>query len=111
MATFHPDLPRGARVQTVQNGTLSEILTGPAHENDGTFNLMGALKTSMATCGYQDIAEFNRAEVMIAPALMTEGKALQTSQGVGMGSRGAAAAAHQPSEKNGKTPALAESVN
>ncbi len=90
MATFHPTLPRGARVQTVQNGTLEEILVGPAHENDGTFNLMGALRTSMATCGYKDLAEFNRAELMIAPSLQTEGKALQTSQGVGMGSRGAA---------------------
>ena len=88
MATFHPDLPRGARVQTVQNGTLEEILKGPAHENDGTFNLMGALRTSMATTGYKDIAEFHRAEVMVAPSLQTEGKLLQTSQGVGMGSRG-----------------------
>ncbi len=109
MATFHPTLPRGARVATVQNGTIEEILVGPAHENDGTFNLMGALRTSMATCGYQDIAEFNRAELMIAPALQTEGKQLQSSQGVGMGSRGAAAAAH-PSEENegsnGKSPAL-----
>jgi IMP dehydrogenase len=94
MATFHPTLPRGARVQTVQNGTLEEILIGPAHENDGTFNLMGGLRTSMATCGYQDIAEFNRAELMIAPALQTEGKALQTAQQVGMGSRGAAVGAH-----------------
>jgi IMP dehydrogenase len=92
MATFHPSLPRGARVQTVQNGTLEEILIGPAHENDGSFNLMGALRTSMATCGYKDLAEFNRAELMIAPSLQTEGKSLQTSQGVGMGSRGAAAA-------------------
>ncbi len=92
MATFHPSLPRGARVQTAQNGTLEEILLGPAHENDGTFNLFGGLRTSMATCGYQDLAEFNRAEVMIAPALMTEGKQLQTSQGVGMGARGGAAA-------------------
>ena len=41
MATFHPTLPRGARVQTTQNGTLEEIITGPARENDGTFNLMG----------------------------------------------------------------------
>ncbi|CAB4932024.1 unannotated protein [freshwater metagenome] len=90
MATFHPTLPRGARVQTIQNGTLEEILTGPAHENDGTFNLMGALRTSMATCGYQDIAEFNRAELMVAPSLQTEGKLLQTSQQVGMGSRGTA---------------------
>jgi IMP dehydrogenase len=111
MATFHPSLPRGARVQTVQNGTLEEILVGPAHENDGTFNLMGALRTSMATCGYKDLAEFNRAELMIAPSLQTEGKALQASQGVGMGSRGAAAAPPK-SEGNGngapadKTPVL-----
>ena len=53
MATFHPTLPRGARVQTVQNGTIEEILIGPAHENDGTFNLMGALRTSMATLRLQ----------------------------------------------------------
>jgi IMP dehydrogenase len=89
MATFHASLPRGARVQTVQNGSIEEILVGPAHENDGTFNLMGALRTSMATCGYKDIAEFNRAELMIAPSLQTEGKALQTAQGIGMGARGA----------------------
>jgi IMP dehydrogenase len=97
MATFHPTLPRGARVATVQNGTIEEILVGPARENDGTFNLMGGLRTSMATCGYQDIAEFNRAELMIAPALQTEGKLLQSSQGVGMGSRGASAAVNAPS--------------
>jgi IMP dehydrogenase len=118
MATFHPSLPRGARVQTVQNGTLEEILVGPAHENDGSFNLMGALRTSMATCGYKDLAEFNRAELMIAPSLQTEGKALQASQGVGMGARGAAAAPPTRDEGNGngsppagapeadKTPAL-----
>jgi IMP dehydrogenase len=98
MATFHPTLPRGARVATVQNGTLEEILVGPARENDGSFNLMGGLRTSMATTGYQDIAEFNRAELMIAPALQTEGKQLQSSQGVGMGSRGAAVAAHGPAD-------------
>ncbi|HEY7618921.1 MAG TPA: GuaB3 family IMP dehydrogenase-related protein [Solirubrobacteraceae bacterium] len=106
MATFHPTLPRGARVQTVQNGSLQEILVGPAHENDGTFNLMGALRTSMATCGYKDLAEFNRAELMIAPSLQTEGKALQASQGVGMGSRGAGAARPAPGNGNG-TPAEA----
>jgi IMP dehydrogenase len=93
MATFHATLPRGARVKTVQNGTIEEILTGPAHQNDGTFNLMGGLRTSMATCGYKDIAEFNRAELMIAPALQTEGKQLQVAQGVGMGARGSATAA------------------
>src|SRR4051794_16195791 len=101
MATFHPTLPRGARVQTVQNGSLQEIIAGPAHENDGTFNLMGALKTSMATTGYRDIAEFNRAELMIAPSLQTEGKALQTAQGVGMGAKGASVAAHAPNGANG----------
>ena len=85
MATFHPTLPRGARVATIQNGTLEEIIRGPARENDGTFNLMGGLRTSMATCGYRDIAEFNRAELMVAPALQTEGKQLQREQGVGMG--------------------------
>ncbi len=92
MATFHPTLPRGARVKTTQNGTLEEIITGPARENDGTFNLMGGLRTSMATCGYQDIAEFNRAELMVAPALQTEGKALQRDQAIGMGARGGAVA-------------------
>ncbi|RKQ94068.1 IMP dehydrogenase [Solirubrobacter pauli] len=88
MATFHPTLPRGARVKTTQNGTLEEIISGPARENDGTFNLMGGLRTSMATCGYQDIAEFNRAELMIAPSLQTEGKQLQRDQAIGMGVRG-----------------------
>jgi IMP dehydrogenase len=92
MATFHPTLPRGARVKTTQNGSLEEIISGPARENDGTFNLMGGLRTSMATCGYQDIAEFNRAELMVAPALQTEGKNLQREQAIGMGARGGAVA-------------------
>jgi IMP dehydrogenase len=85
MATFHPSLPRGARVRTEIRGTLQEILVGPAHENDGRMNLMGALRTSMATCGYETVKEFQKAEVMVAPALQTEGKQLQRSQGVGMG--------------------------
>src|SRR5213083_3386643 len=92
MATFHPTLPRGTRVATRQNGTLEEILVGPARENDGTFNLMGGLRTSMATTGYKDIAEFNRAELMVAPALQTEGKSLQRDQAIGMGARGGAVA-------------------
>ncbi len=85
MATFHPTLPRGARVKTTTRGTLKEILVGPAHENDGRLNLFGALRTSMATCGYETVKEFQKAEVMVAPALQTEGKSLQRSQGVGMG--------------------------
>jgi IMP dehydrogenase len=85
MATFHPTLPRGTRIKTTVSGTLEQILTGPAHENDGTLNLMGALRTSMATTGYQNIKEFQKAEVMYAPSLATEGKVEQRSQRVGMG--------------------------
>ncbi len=97
MATFHPTLPRGARVATQQCGTLEEIILGPAKENDGTFNLMGALRTSMATCGYEDIHSFHRAEIMVAPALQTEGKQLQMEQQIGMGS-----------DRNAKVPLGAE---
>ncbi|CAN5722874.1 GuaB3 family IMP dehydrogenase-related protein [soil metagenome] len=86
MATFHPTLPRGARVKTATLGTLEEILVGPARENDGRLNLFGALRTSLATCGYANIKDFQKAEVMIAPSLQTEGKLLQRSQRVGMGS-------------------------
>ena len=85
MATFHPTLPRGARVKVDQRGTIREVLLGPAHENDGRLNLFGALRTSMATCGYETIREFHKAEVMIAPSLQTEGKQLQRAQSVGMG--------------------------
>jgi IMP dehydrogenase len=85
MATFHPTLPRGARVQVGKLGTLAEILVGPAHENDGRRNLFGALRVSMATCGYSDVKEFQKAEIMIAPSLQTEGKSLQRAQRVGMG--------------------------
>jgi IMP dehydrogenase len=85
MATFHPTLPRGARVKVGALGTLREIIAGPAHENDGRLNLFGALRTSMATCGYETVKEFQKAEVMIAPALQTEGKQLQRAQQVGMG--------------------------
>ncbi|MGI9079425.1 MAG: GuaB3 family IMP dehydrogenase-related protein [Acidimicrobiales bacterium] len=86
MATFHPTLPRGARVRTAVRGTLEQVLVGPAHENDGRLNLFGALATSMATCGYETVKEFQKAEVMVAPALQTEGKSLQQAQHIGMGS-------------------------
>ncbi len=85
MATFHPTLPRGARVEVEQVASLEEIVLGPARENDGTLNLMGALRTSMATCGYQSISEFQKAELVLAPAIQTEGKHHQRSQRVGMG--------------------------
>lgn len=85
MATFHPTLPRGSRVHTGTLGTIQEILVGPAFENDGRMNLFGGLRGSMATTGYATVKEFQKAEVMVAPALQTEGKQLQRSQGVGMG--------------------------
>ena len=85
MATFHPTLPRGARVKTGERGTLTEILIGPAHENDGRLNLFGGLRAAMATTGYSDVKEFQKAEVMVAPSIQTEGKFLQRSQHVGMG--------------------------
>lgn len=84
MATFHPTLPRGARVQVGDLGTLAEILVGPAHENDGRRNLFGALRVSMATTGYADLKAFQKAEVMVAPSLRTEGKTLQREQRIGM---------------------------
>jgi IMP dehydrogenase len=85
MATFHPTLPRGARVHTGRIASLAEILVGPAHENDGSLNLFGALRTSMATTGYETLKEFQKAELMVAPALQTEGKVLQREQHIGMG--------------------------
>ncbi len=85
MATFHPTLPRGARVEVGELGSLEEILRGPAHENDGRRNLFGGLTVSLATTGYADLKAFQKAEVMVAPALKTEGKALQISQHIGMG--------------------------
>ena len=86
MATFHPDAAaRRACATPAGRATLAEILIGPAHENDGTLNLFGALRTSMATTGYETVKEFQKAEVMVAPSLQTEGKSLQRAQGVGMG--------------------------
>lgn len=83
MATYHPTLPRGVRVTSGTTGTLEEILLGPASVNDGTMNLFGALKMAMAMCGYESVKEFQKAEVVIAPAIQTEGKLLQRRQGVG----------------------------
>jgi len=85
MATPHPDLPRGTRVKTQVVGTLKEILLGPTDRTDGTMNLFGALRESMATCGYQTLREFQRVEVTVSPSFLSEGKSYQRAQGVGMG--------------------------
>ena len=85
MATSSADLPRGTRIKTDIMGTLREILLGPAHKDDGTMNLVGALRLAMASCGARTIREMQQAELVIAPSLATEGKALQRAQGVGQG--------------------------
>ena len=83
MATPDPGLPRGTRVHVGIAGPMKEILFGPARKDDGTMNLMGALRLAMACCGARTIAEMHEAEIVVAPALPTEGKAQQRAQGVG----------------------------
>ena len=85
MATPSPVLPRGTRINVGTTGTIEEILTGPAKLDDGTHNLLGALKTSMGTLGAKDLREMQEVEVVIAPSLLTEGKVYQKAQQLGMG--------------------------
>jgi IMP dehydrogenase len=84
MATPSPVLPRGTRIRVGTTGTLEQILCGPAQLDDGTHNLLGALKTSMGTLGAQNIQEMQQVEVVIAPSLLTEGKVYQKAQQLGM---------------------------
>ena len=85
MATPSPVLPRGTRIKVDSIGTLKEILLGPARFDDGSQNLVGALKTSMSTLGAQNIKEMQQVEVVIAPSILTEGKVYQKAQRLGMG--------------------------
>jgi IMP dehydrogenase len=62
----HPTMPRGYRVWAGQNGPLQEVLLGPAHTADGRTNLIGALRHSMATCGYSDLKEFQRVDIVVS---------------------------------------------
>ncbi|MDQ3104234.1 MAG: GuaB3 family IMP dehydrogenase-related protein [Actinomycetota bacterium] len=62
---WHADLPRGERVEFPTVGTLEEILFGPSGTADGTMNLVGALRRSMATTGYTELKEFQRVEVVV----------------------------------------------
>jgi IMP dehydrogenase len=68
----HPDLPRGARVEVGTVGTLEQILHGPSDVADGSLNLIGALRRTMATSGYSDLKEFQRVEVAITPDALTQ---------------------------------------
>ncbi|MFN6483638.1 MULTISPECIES: GuaB3 family IMP dehydrogenase-related protein [unclassified Nostoc] len=85
MATPSPVLPRGTRIRVGSTGSLEQILIGPAGLDDGTHNLLGALKTSMGTLGAKNIKEMQQVEVVIAPSLLTEGKVYQKAQQLGMG--------------------------
>lgn len=85
MATPHPALPRGTRIRVGTTGSVQQILFGPASTDDGSQNLTEALRTAMGMCGARTIREMQGVEVIIAPALANEGKALQFSQRVGQG--------------------------
>lgn len=85
MATPSPLLPRGTRIKVGTTGSLERILKGPAILDDGTHNLLGAIKTSMGTLGAKTIKEMQKVEVVIAPSLLTEGKVYQKAQQLGMG--------------------------
>jgi IMP dehydrogenase len=85
MATPHSNLPRGTRIRVGVVGTLEQILSGPAFTDDGTMNLIGALKTCMGSVGARTIRELQMTELIIAPAIKTEGKIFQKAQRVGMG--------------------------
>ncbi len=80
MATPHANLPRGTRVSVGVNTTIQKLLYGPTSRTDGTENLVGALRTAMGMCGAHTIREFQQAEMVVAPAIKTEGKIYQFAQ-------------------------------
>ncbi len=79
MSHPHPALPRGTRIKVGTTGTLEQILFGPTSVTDGSQNLIGALRTTMGICGALTIKEMHNVEVVIAPAITTEGKSWQRS--------------------------------
>ena len=85
MATSHVNLPRGTRIYVGSTGTLKQIIFGPAEVDDGSQNLMGALKTSMGSLGAANLKQMHDVEIIIAPSIQTEGKIFQVDQKVGMG--------------------------
>ncbi len=80
MATANPELPRGTRIKVGTKGTIQQILFGPTSVTNGTQNLIGALKVSMGMCGAYTIRDFHKAEMVIAPAIKTEGKYFQMEE-------------------------------
>ena len=77
MANAHPELPRGTRVKVGTRGSLSQILYGPTSVTDGTQNFVGALRVGMGMCGAYTVQDLHQAEMVVAPAIKTEGKFFQ----------------------------------
>ena len=80
MSHPHPALPRGTRIKVGITGSLEQILFGPTSVTDGSQNLIGAARTAMGVCGAFTIAEMHQAEMVVAPAITTEGKSWQLSR-------------------------------
>jgi len=80
MSHPHPALPRGTRIKVGSTGTLEQILFGPTSMTDGSQNLVGAIRTAMGVCGAATIQEMHQVEMIVAPAITTEGKSWQMSQ-------------------------------
>jgi IMP dehydrogenase len=80
MANSHAVLPRGTRIKVGTTGTLEQILFGPTSATDGSQNLVGALRTAMGVCGAFTIQDMHKVEMVIAPAIATEGKSWQLAQ-------------------------------
>lgn len=87
MATPHASLPRGTRVRVAARIPVEQLLLGPADRTDGSQNLVGAIRTLMGNVGARTLAELHRAELVLAPSIVSEGKTFQKSQGVGMGAK------------------------
>jgi IMP dehydrogenase len=77
MAAPSPVLPRGTRIRVGTSGPLEQILNGPSHVTDGTQNLVGAVRQSMAALGARTIADMHEVEIVYAPSVVTEGKSWQ----------------------------------
>jgi IMP dehydrogenase len=77
MSSPHLALPRGRRIKVETRAPLKQILFGPTTVSDGTQNLIGALQTAMGVCGAATIAQMHQVEMVIAPAIRTEGKSWQ----------------------------------
>ncbi|MFI5268052.1 MAG: GuaB3 family IMP dehydrogenase-related protein [Chloroflexota bacterium] len=82
MATGHAELPRGVRIEVGITASLQHLLFGPSTRSDGTRNLVGALRLAMSMCGARNIREMHQAELIVAPAVKTEGKLYQMAAGL-----------------------------